>query len=1453
MFKILRISVYIFALFILFDGDVIFAKVSNIESKVEFVAPSVNFTIDNPNSCSGTPITFTPIVSGDAPFTYEWDFGDGTTSNESNPTHIFTALGCGNKDFSVKLTVKDRNGLSSSPVTKTVSVQQKPDLKFVNLNAGSTSVFERCGDNNTSPTYTINVGNSSPSSSCVSSYNIDWGDGNKETNVRFPKAHTYQRLGSYNMVITAIGSSGCNNSISYIVKNSNNPAGALFTPGNTTNFCAPGTPINFAISSWALNTSDTSYLVNYGDGSSRTYTQAELESSPYYNASNPVASQNFPIPHSYTSANCPSGSMVTLTITNSCNNTNSSVGPIIVLDKPTVRFSSPSIACVNSSVFFSNNTAAGFTNNCSTEGVYTWDFGDGTPKSNAVSPSHAYSSPGNYTITLDAVTPCGVGVRYSRTICVEPVLLPNFTFGNACVNSNTSITNTTDTRDACGPQLYEWSIISYYDPYCKNINGSWFFTAGTGSNSKNPVINFSLPGNYTLRLITENSCGIRNSISKIIEVKKPPTISLDPISNFCNSATINPIGKIVEYCGPSSDLSYSWSFPGGSPSSSTSLNPGPINYTTSGNYTATFSVITSCGTVTRSQTFSVNTVLSPIISAKTARICSGSSFTITPRTGGGDNVPSGTTYTWSTPVVSPAGAVSGAFSQSSGTNSISQTLTNNTANPATVTYTVSPTAGSCPGPNFTVTVNVDPLINANPVIKNSSCFEGNDGAINITVRGGIPFTTGAPYQFSWTGPNGFRSTNEDISNLVAGTYTLNITDNGNCPFSQNFTVGQPNQFSFSGSSRDISCHDRNDGQISLNVGGGTAPYTYVWTKDGNPFTGTNNLRNLAAGVYKVKITEANNCNVLEDTYTIVNPPLLEVTLGSQTDILCYGYNTGEINVDVIGGRPTSIVGGNANYSYFWIGPNGYSSTVKNPRNLYAGNYRLRVTDNSGCTADLNVVLEQNPEIKLSATKTEISCYNDANASITITDITGGVPFATGEPYIIKWSNLGTGRKQENLSAGTYTITIEDALGCPKVFPIVIDNVPEFSINPDVKDVSCFGEKNGHIRLNLVGGVAPITLVWSDGSTAGTERNNLGPGRYSVTITDKKGCVINEPFIINEPSKLKINADVSNSLSCDNANTGKINLVVTGGTAPYTYKWSNGATTEDLENLTPGNYTVLVTDVNGCKETDSWEISRFGQLVPTVETITDYNCETKFVKQTFVGHVKGGVPPYTFSWSDGVVSGDKNQYMNTNNNGLVVFTVKDSFGCEAEFPITVNTPVLGIANFSYDSYGHDVYNLYSIFDPILFTNLATGDFTKIAWDFGDGSFSDEENPSHVYTRVGTYTVKQTVTYPFGCQYVFTSTIKIEKGYTVEVPTAFTPNNDKINDTFAPVFLGLVEVTLHIYDTWGSLIYTETAETIKGWDGKVKDLDAENGNYYFKMIGKTFYNHTIAQEGALTLIK
>lgn len=120
-----------------------------ISKEVEWssIVPAIDFTFNNSGTCSGTPITFNPSVSGDNPFTYLWDFGDGSSATSSNPSHIYTALGCGFQNFTVILKVTDRNGLSNI-ISKVVSVQQKPDLKFVNLNAGSSTTFERCGDNN---------------------------------------------------------------------------------------------------------------------------------------------------------------------------------------------------------------------------------------------------------------------------------------------------------------------------------------------------------------------------------------------------------------------------------------------------------------------------------------------------------------------------------------------------------------------------------------------------------------------------------------------------------------------------------------------------------------------------------------------------------------------------------------------------------------------------------------------------------------------------------------------------------------------------------------------------------------------------------------------------------------------------------------------------------------------------------------------------------------------------------------------------------------------------------------------------------------------------------------------------------------------------------------------------------------------------------------------------------
>ena len=209
-------------------------------------------------------------------------------------------------------------------------------------------------------------------------------------------------------------------------------------------------------------------------------------------------------------------------------------------------------------------------------------------------------------------------------------------------------------------------------------------------------------------------------------------------------------------------------------------------------------------------------------------------------------------------------------------------------------------------------------------------------------------------------------------------------------------------------------------------------------------------------------------------------------------------------------------------------------------------------------------------------------------------------------------------------------------------------------------------------------------------------------------------------------------------------------------------------------------------------------------------------------------------------------------MNTGTNGLVILTVTDGLGCVKDFSLQVETPVLDGSSFTTNSIGLSVYELYSVFDPIQFTNTAIGDFINITWDFGDGNFSNDINPEHIYTKVGTYTVKQTVTYPFGCVYSSEVTLLLEKGYNLVMPNAFTPNNDGLNDYFFPVFLNLNDMTLDIYDTWGNVIYSESGENIRGWDGKIQNAEAENGNYYFKFIAKTFYGHEIIKEGALTLI-
>ena len=506
-----------------------------------------------------------------------------------------------------------------------------------------------------------------------------------------------------------------------------------------------------------------------------------------------------------------------------------------------------------------------------------------------------------------------------------------------------------------------------------------------------------------------------------------------------------------------------------------------------------------------------------------------------------------------------------------------------------------------------------------------------------------------------------------------------------------------------------------------------------------------------------------------------------------------------------------------------------------------------MTDNFGCTETIVVNVTQQSDIIITPTTTQISCYGADDATISIA-IAGGDP-----PYDVTWNTLATGTFQDNLGAGTYIITVTDDSGCQKLVTIIIPEAPVFTMEPTFSHVTCFGAQDGNITLNFVGGVPPVNLVWSDGSTAGTTRNNLGPGVYTATITEGTGCTLQQTFNILQPNALSIGGDVDHATDCDDTQGGSIDLHPAGGTPPYTFEWSTGDTTEDLTGLTSGTYSVIVTDDNGCTGLAEFTIIRPDPITVIVTNTLDVECEEAYVMQVNQATASGGVPPYNYTWSTGTTSGTFNQQMITDENGTVIVTATDSMGCTATTTFEVETEMLGDPSFLFNSYASATYNLYSIHDPIEFTNTSTGDFISVSWDFGDGSVSDEENPTHTYVREGIYIITQTVVYPYGCVRTNQITIKVEKGYNVMVPNAFTPNADGINDFFCPVFEGLRNIELNIYDTWGSMIYSEKGEVIKGWNGTLNNTPSENGNYMYKITAETFYGHIITYSAPFVLIK
>ena len=694
-------------------------------------------------------------------------------------------------------------------------------------------------------------------------------------------------------------------------------------------------------------------------------------------------------------------------------------------------------------------------------------------------------------------------------------------------------------------------------------------------------------------------------------------------------------------------------------------------------------------------------------------------------------------------------------------------------------------------------------------VNNILCNGNSTGWINASAVGGA-----LPYSYFWQGPSGFVSPTEDIFGVLAGSYVLMVTDGIGCVTQDTIVVSQPALITPAVVQTNVSCYGFGNGSLDISVTGGIGTYDYSW----NIGSSNQDLMNLPPGTYSLTITDDNNCTV-SASYTITQPIQPLNSTISQVNVSCYGDSTGFINLNVTGGTIA--------YSYSWS--NG--STTQDIFNLPIGTYSVLVTDTNGCTTNSQTTItEPQQGLIISSTQTNVSCYGGTNGSISILS-QGGTP-----SYDYLWNNGLTSSTINGLPIGTYTVLVTDSLNCSQTMNLTITQPQEaLALSSTSVNLICLNTSIGSIDISMNGGTPGYSYLWSNGETT-QDIDTLVSGDYTVTVTDTLGCVLNATITIEDPiDPMLVNPAVSN-VACHGGNDAEIILTISGGIPSYDILWSTGDTIAVLDTLVVGNYSVLVTDAQGCEIPLSFTITEPAPIVANFNPSVTFGCSPLSV--TFTNNSSG---PYTNSlWNFG------NAVTTTTQNGTTTFTqpgcydisliVSNSAGCAD----TMSTDSLVCvvsgpdASFSASTQGIDYYT-----GQLVLLNTSDGEVTDYLWTFGDGSpNSTLENPIHYYPDqlAASYEVTLTIVDTNGCVDTASYEFSLVELLNVYIPNSITINGDNINDVFLPIFSNvdiIKSYQMEIYNRWGQLVW-ETDVVSEGWNGRYKDnKDVQLGVYNWKI--------------------
>ncbi len=722
---------------------------------------------------------------------------------------------------------------------------------------------------------------------------------------------------------------------------------------------------------------------------------------------------------------------------------------------------------------------------------------------------------GNYTVTVTDVTLCTASA--SATIIQPTALTATITKTDVlCFGQSTGTITATPSGGTSG-YTYNWNSVPAQ-------------TTGTASN---------LPaGTYTATVTDANTCTITAS-GTISQPASPLSLSEVHTDVSCfggnnGSATVTPSGGTTGY-------TYSWTT---TPAQTTSTASNLM----AGTYVVT---VTDANNCTASISSTINQPATPVsvTATQTAPLCFGQpATTATANASGGTP---GYLYSW---------------------NTVPVQNTQNVTNIPAGTYTV--TAIDAQACSATATITIAPPPTALTLVTSHNdvlCFGDATGSVAVTASGSY-----GGYSYNWnTNP---VQTTSSVSQLIAGTYNVTVTDIQGCSATASETISQPGApLSLSTSTVDVLCFSNATGSATVTAAGGTPGYSYAWNT--NPVQTTATASSLASGNYSVVVTDANFC--FQTASVVINQPLQLQATSSFTNVDCNGASTGAITITVTGGVPA--------YSYQW----NTTPSVNSPNRtgLPAGTYSVTITDANNCSYSTGSISITEPTaITLNPVIVNVSCPNHGDGSIDINP-SGGTP-----GYTFNWSTGGSNSQiNSNLSGGNYSVTVTDNNGCASsANNLIVAELPGVMVNGVVTNVLCFPLQNGSIDIVATTSFPPLSYLWSNGSTT-EDLFALDTGIYSIVITDAHNCTADSFFYVGNDSIFSIDA-TPDTVTIDLGEIVNLNVTPFGSSFGTVF-WipahglnctnCTSPVSSPLQSIT---YQVTGTDVNGCIATDTVRVN-----------------------------------------------------------------------------------------------------------------------------------------------------------------------------------------------------------------------------------------------------------------------